>query len=109
MSEKKRFVRVWTEINVEEIEKHLILIEDLYGTCGNCKKLGLNYLKDISCPACGTRFKYAATSIKNPAEIVKILNRIQTAGLNLKLIEREDYNKAQAKDALGTLFKKESE
>lgn len=108
MSEKKRFVRVWTEVDVEEIEKHLILIEDLYGTCGNCKKLGLNYLKDSSCPACGVKFLYAATNVKSPGEVVKILNRIQTSGLHLKLIEREDYNKAQAKDALSALFKKES-
>ncbi len=106
MSEK-RFVRIWTEINVEEVEKHLIYIEDLYGSCGNCKKLGLNYLKDIKCPACGTTFKYAATTLKSPADSIKILNRIKSAGVQLTLIEREDFTKAQAKDALGSLFKKE--
>jgi hypothetical protein len=106
MSDKKRLVRIWTEVDVDEIEKHLILIEDLYGTCGNCKKLGLNYLKDKVCPSCGVTFKYAATNVKNSSEIIKILNRIQSSGLSLKLIERDDYNKAQAKDALGALFKK---
>lgn len=106
MSEK-RFVRIWTEINVEEVEKHLIYIEDLYGSCGNCKKLGLNYLKDKKCPACGAVFKYAATTLKTPADAVKILNRMKSVGIQLTLIEREDLTKAQAKDALGALFKKE--
>lgn len=107
MAETKRFVRVWTEINVDEVETHLIYIEDLYGSCGKCKKLGLNYLKDTKCPSCGTVFRYAATNLKNVADAVKILNRMKSSGVNLTLIEREDLIKAQAKDALGALFKKD--
>jgi hypothetical protein len=105
MESKKSFVRIWSSVDTEEIENHLMLIEDLYGSCGKCKKLGLNYLKDKICPSCNTVFKYVATNIKNQGEIIKILQRIQTNNLNLKLIEREDYNKAHAKDALNNLFK----
>ncbi len=99
------FVRVWKELDTEEIERHLLLVEDLYATCGNCKKLGLNYLKDKVCPGCNTIFKYAATTLKNPSDISKLLNRMKTNQLNLTLIERDDYKKAQAKDALKDLFK----
>jgi predicted metal-binding protein len=99
------FVRVWKELDTEEVEKQLLLVEDLYGTCANCKKLGLNYLKDKSCPSCNTTFKYIATTLKNPADISKLLNRMKTSNINLILIERDDYKKAQAKDALKDLFK----
>jgi hypothetical protein len=103
---KKSFVRVWTLIDTNQVEDQLILIEDLYGSCNKCKKLGLNYLKDKTCPSCKTTFKYAATKIKDPSEVIKILNRIQTTNPDLQLIERDDYAKAQARDALKDLFKK---
>ncbi len=99
------FVRVWKELDTEEVEKHLLLVEDLYATCANCKKLGLNYLKDKVCPSCSTTFKYIATTLKNPGDITKLLNRMKASNINLTLIEREDYKKAQAKDALKDLFK----
>ena len=105
MEKKQSFVRVWTKLDVEDVENHLMLIEDLYGSCAKCKKLGLNYLKDKSCPSCKTEFKYVATNLKNTGDIVKIVQRMQTNNINLKLIEREDYNKAHAKDALNDLFK----
>jgi hypothetical protein len=65
----------------------------------------VNYLKDKSCPSCSTTFKYIATTLKNPADISKLLNRMKTSNINLILIERDDYKKAQAKDALKDLFK----
>jgi len=89
---------------VDEIKKKLLLIEDLYGSCANCKQLGLNYLKDKSCPGCKTVFKYMATRLKNPGEISKILSRIEAEKLDLKLIDREDFDRAAAKDVLGGLF-----
>lgn len=104
--EKERFVRVWKKLNTEETEKHLLLIEDLYGSCGNCKKLGLNYLKDKVCPSCGTEFLYIATKMTNLAEVMKILKRLETENSKLILLEREDFYRAQAKDALNDLFKK---
>ncbi|MCB1177297.1 MAG: hypothetical protein KDK36_06940 [Leptospiraceae bacterium] len=102
---KKNFVRIWKHLDTEEVDNHLLLIEDLYGSCFKCKKLGLNYLKDKTCPSCGTKFKYLATKLKDQGEIIKILNKIQTNNLELLLIERDDYNKAQARDALKDLFK----
>ncbi len=102
---KSKFIRVWKQIDGEEIKKQLLYIDDLYGTCGNCKKLGLNYIKDKKCPECGAHFKYLATKITNPAEVGKILARIQKENLDLTLIEREDYERANARDAVKDLFK----
>ncbi|GBF51441.1 hypothetical protein LPTSP4_29780 [Leptospira ryugenii] len=100
-----KFIRVWKQIDGDLIRKHLLYIDDLYGTCGNCKRLGLNYLKDKSCPQCGITFKYLATKLTNPAEIGKILSRIQKENLDLTLIERDDFEKSSARDAVKDLFK----
>ncbi len=107
MAEKMtRSIRVWTNLDLGEVKEHLMLIEDLYGTCANCKQLGLNYLKDKTCPGCGATFRFLATNLKNPADSFKFLSRLNHEGLALKLIDRADYDRATAKDALGDLFKK---
>ncbi|MCU0824077.1 MAG: hypothetical protein MUF77_05495 [Leptospira sp.] len=100
-----KFVRVWRKLAVEEIKKQLLYIDDLYGTCGNCKRLGLNYLKDKKCPDCGIQFKYLATKVNNTAEVGKILSRIEKEGLDYILIEREDFERSNAADAARDLFK----
>ena len=107
MSEKKntRSVRVWTTLDVDEVTRPLLYIDDLYGSCANCKQLGLNYTKDRSCPGCKTEFKYLATKVTDPGIVAQILNRIQTEKMPLQLIERADFEKAEARDALGGLFK----
>ncbi|WP_109021574.1 hypothetical protein [Leptospira kobayashii] len=102
---KTKFVRVWRQLDVEEVKKQLLYIDDLYGTCGSCKKLGLNYLKDKKCPDCGSVFKYLATKLTQPAEVGKILSRIQKEGLDLTLIERADFERSSAQDAARDLFK----
>lgn len=104
--EKTKFVRVWTKMNSEEVKKHLLLVDDFYGTCGNCKHLGLNYLHDKSCPNCKTNFKYIASSQKNPADVMKMLNRIEKENLHLTLIEKDDFTRTTTKEAVDSLFKK---
>jgi hypothetical protein len=105
MAEKKIFIRTWTSFDPNEVKKHLLLIDDLYGSCANCKQLGLNFLKDKECPGCKTTFKYVTTNLKGMEDIRKILNRIQDMNLNLTLIEKEDYIHATAKNAVKDLFK----
>lgn len=102
---KTKFVRVWTKISVDEIKKQILYVDDLYGTCGNCKKLGLNYLKDRSCPDCKTTFRYMATNSKNPSEIAKMLARMEKENIPFTLIDREDFERSSARDAAMDLFK----
>ncbi|EQA44219.1 hypothetical protein LEP1GSC050_3270 [Leptospira broomii serovar Hurstbridge str. 5399] len=100
-----KYIRVWKKMSVSEVTSHLLIIDDLYGTCGNCKHLGLNYTKDRSCPKCGSKFKYLATNLKAPGEIAKVLARIEKEGMEFILIDREDYTQSKAKDAVKDLFK----
>jgi hypothetical protein len=102
---KLKSVRVWTQLKVDDVKKKLLYIDDLYGTCGNCRRLGLNYLKDKVCPECKTEFRYIATNLKNPAEIQKILNRLEKENIQLTMIDREDFDRSNARDAAQDLFK----
>jgi hypothetical protein len=102
---KSKFIRIWREVDSEGIKKQLLYIDDLYGTCGNCKHLGLNYLKDKICPTCKVEFKYMASLSKNSGEIQKILARMKKENINLTLIDRDDFEISSAKDAAANLFK----
>lgn len=107
-TQKTISIRIWTSIQLDTIKKQLLLIDDLYGTCANCKQLGLNYLKDKKCTGCNTQFKYIATNSKSSSDVLKILNRIQKENLPLILIDREDYNRAITQDNVKDLFKSTS-
>ncbi len=98
------WIRQWHRFSPEEIRKHLILVDDLYGMCAKCRTLGLNYLKDSKCTGCGTEFKYLATKLTDPGEIAKLLSRIEAERPGLTVIDRADYDKATARDALSGLF-----
>ena len=100
----RKSVGVWRSLKVDEVRQHLILVDDLYGSCGNCKQLGLNYVKDTQCSGCGSVFRYLATKLRNPADVAKILKRIEAESLKLTVIDRDDFERAEAKDALNNLF-----
>lgn len=100
----KSHIRIYTKVDVQDIRSHLLLIDDLYGSCAACRHVGINYTRDRVCPNCGTEFHYLATKIKTEAP--KILARIDADRLNLKLIDRDDWDHANAKDGLDGLFQK---
>lgn len=105
MAQQHKSVRVWQKLNVEAVRKQLLIIDDLYGSCASCKQLGLNYLKDTQCTGCGTTFRYLATTLRKPGEVARILARIEKEGLDLTVLDRDDFERAEAKDALNDLFK----
>ncbi len=96
------YIRIWKQVDLKEITKHLMIIDDIYGMCANCKEIGLNFVKNTKCPKCGTNFLYLTT--KNYKEIPKILKRIQLENLPYTLLEKEDWEKASSKNALNSLF-----
>lgn len=98
----KQYLRVYQNLEIQEIQKHLLLIDDLYGSCANCKQVGLNYTKDLQCNQCKTEFKYLATKL--PHEVKKILARLEQDDRKLIVIDRDDYDKATAKNSLDGLF-----
>lgn len=100
----KTSIRIYTPVDVRDVRAHLLLIDDLYGSCASCRHVGINFTRDRTCPNCKTEFRYLATKIKGEAP--KILARIAADGLKLQLIDRDDWDHANAKDGLDGLFQK---
>lgn len=90
-------IRVWKEIEVEDLSKHLLIVGLLTGDCASCKELGIDYASAKTCPACGVTFKYIASRSK---EVRKILHKRP----DLIFIDFEDYKKATGSLKARNLF-----
>jgi uncharacterized protein with PIN domain len=98
-------IRIWQEVNISDITENIVLVDDKFGHCPNCKKIGIE-LKDLThCPSCNREFKYVSSK-----EAVSGKHDIVTRSLkklpNMKFVDYNDYEHAVSKDKLGTLFKK---
>lgn len=83
----KQPIRVWTELDIDEISRHLLVVGEVTADCYNCKEIGLDYVSLKSCPKCNSPFKYIAS---RSHEIKKIKNRRQ----DLIFIDFDDFKKA---------------
>ena len=97
-------IRIWKNLDLDEVKKHLMVIEDAYGFCFSCKKLGLNYVNDKTCPQCNTIFKYVSSNLRGTSNSLKIVKRITDNGLSLSLIEKADFEQSDAKSTIDDLF-----
>lgn len=101
----EKYIRVYRSVNIDEVKKHCLVVEEILGQCQNCKTPGINFTQHKTCPQCKTEFRYLATSLKEREGIVKILQRIKKESLAIEMIEKEDLDRATAKDALSALFR----
>lgn len=83
----KQAIRVWTELDIEEVSKHLVVVGEVTADCYNCKELGIDYIALKSCPKCNAQFKYIAS---RSHETRKIKNRRP----DLIFIDFDDFKKA---------------
>lgn len=98
-------IRVWQELDIEEINKQLVIADDSDATCNNCKHLGLKFPDHVKCPACGSQFNYVLPANNSIELINRLFAKIKKANLKCRIIEREDYQKAKAKTDIHSLFK----
>ena len=98
----KRFIRVWNEIDIENVSRHLIIIGDLLASCGNCSQIGLDPSLS-SCPKCKTDFKYATfTSEKDrSSQIAKMRDKLK----DKIFIDYSDYKRCKAEFKARDFFK----
>ena len=46
----KKNIRVWKQLDIDLVNKHLVIVDEIDATCNNCKKLGLKFaLADKRC------------------------------------------------------------
>ena len=85
--DKRSFVRVWQEVDIGEIEPHLLVAGSTTGDCGKCKEIGIS-LDAKNCPKCGAQFKYTGTRISSSAVEAR---RLRARRPDLVLIDFQDF------------------
>lgn len=105
------YIRVWQEMDVEDLKRHLIIVGDLTADCAACRHLGIEYQGTRQCPGCGTLFNYitartgGASGVTGKARGAAV-KRIKDRCPDLVFVDYEDYKeitgKQQARDFFGS-------
>ena len=91
-------MRVWKEVDIGDVSKHLLIAGALTADCSNCRELGINYANANSCPKCGTDFKYIASRTKE-------IKKIKQKRPDLIFIDFDDYKRVTGFMKAKDLFK----
>ena len=91
----REWLRTWQQFDLEEVEKHLLILGDLTGDCGSCRELGISYQQAKACPRCKTTFKYVTSRRleTHPGERFRIVARLRELQPELIFIDYEDYKR----------------
>jgi uncharacterized protein with PIN domain len=98
------YIRVWTEVDIKDIEEHIIMVDDKFAHCHKCKTIGIE-IKDLKkCPSCERELKYVTSKEagKGKSEIVI---RIRKKLPELTFVDYDDYLYLTGKDKAKSLFK----
>ena len=98
-------IRVWKEIDINDIDSHIIITDDLHGFCPGCKTTGIKYSDMHKCHGCGREFKYAATREKSETPTgTKIIAKIKSSCPHLVIVDYSDYRHHADKNKAASLF-----
>ncbi len=99
-------IRVWTQMEVELIKKHLLVAGELSANCENCQHLGIDFTKEKNCPECKTVFHYLSFRKKsNKGEELSAISRFRQKRADLMILDYEDVKYACGKSNIHNLFK----
>ena len=92
---KTAYIRVWKDLDLDDIGRHLLIAGDPMGDCANCREVGIDISNAKSCPKCNTEFKYIATRVHSSALQAK---RLKAKRPDLIAIELSDFKNVQARN-----------
>ncbi|MCM8775426.1 MAG: hypothetical protein NC930_03635 [Candidatus Omnitrophica bacterium] len=101
------FLRTYREYDLEDVQKHLLIMGDLTADCASCRNLGLDAGSVKNCPQCGTNFKYLTSRRldQHPGERFQLVQRMREKRPDLIFIDYSDYMKSigqkKARDFFG--------
>jgi hypothetical protein len=98
------YIRIWNEVDIHEIQEHIIMVDDMLGFCPKCKKIGIDLKELKKCPACATEFKYV-TSKEAKGGRGDIVMRIRKKLPHLTFVDYDDYDRQTGKEKAESLFK----
>ena len=86
----QRLIRIYKNLDIDEIKKHLLFYGDLSGQCAACNHLGVK-LDIPACPSCHTEFKYVA--FKNVKDHLPKILKLQAERPSLILVDHDDFKR----------------
>ncbi|MCM8832265.1 MAG: hypothetical protein NC918_08745 [Candidatus Omnitrophica bacterium] len=89
----RSFLRVWEELELNDIKKHLLIIGELSCECFCCHAIGIE-VGAKNCPNCGTVFKYIGFRRKIDSGYIKKLKQEDSEKI---FIDFDDFKKAISK------------
>ncbi|MCU0848087.1 MAG: hypothetical protein MUD12_09395 [Spirochaetes bacterium] len=98
------YIRIWTEVDIKDIQDHIIMVDDKLGFCPQCKKIGIEIREIRKCPSCGREFRYV-TSVESKNGKPDIVNRIRKKLPDLAFVDYDDYERITGKKKAESLFK----
>ena len=88
-----KLVRVYKNLDINTIKKHLLICGDLSANCASCNEIDLKWNMS-KCPHCHTEFKYL--SFRNIKFHFPKIHNLIIQRPNLVIIDLEDYQKGLA-------------
>ncbi len=99
------YLRTWAEIDVKEIEDHIIVVDDKFGFCPGCREIGIRLENLIECPKCGRSIKYVTSRDARGGKAHEIVSRTRKKLPQLVFVDYDDYDRLVSKKKADDLFK----
>lgn len=84
----QRFIRVYQNLDIYDIKKHLLIYGDLSANCANCQTLDIK-LNENFCPSCKTEFKYIG--FRNIKHHLPKLVKLNAERPSVTLVDYDDF------------------
>jgi hypothetical protein len=88
----KQLIRMYHNLEFDEIKAHLLEYGVLSGVCSNCKEFSQK-LDALTCSKCATPFKYIA--FQNVREHLPKILRIMTERPDIRFIDYQDFKRIE--------------
>jgi len=85
-----KFIRVYKELDVSEIQKQLLIYGDLSGQCASCQTMDVK-LDMTSCPKCKAEFHYLA--FRNIRDHLPKVIKLLRERPHLTIVDCDDYKR----------------
>lgn len=86
----KKLIRIWKELDIDDIKEHLFVMGDLSGNCNKCSEIGLSEALAM-CPKCQAEFRYFA--FRQPETNMSKMMKIRVARPDLIFVDYQDFKK----------------
>ena len=89
---KKQFIRIYYNLDFDEVKQHTLEYGVMSGVCSNCKEMSVK-LDTLFCPKCNTSFNYIA--FQNVKEHLPKLIRIHAERPAVQFIDYQDFKRIE--------------